>query len=135
MIVENQSDSYGGPVWMADKNPNNDTIACACEDGSIRLFDLSGDRVVYLRSIQMCDYYAFITTRCQDRLVSCSWSQEGSMIACGNGSNHVYIYHFDSGKTDSFLVSQERGENIIIWNVRFISSTKYPLFSPFILDL
>ena len=54
MCVENQSDSYGGPVWMVDKNPNNNTIACACEDGSIRLFDLSSERAIYLRAIQMC---------------------------------------------------------------------------------
>ena len=53
MCVENQSDSYGGPVWMMDKNSNNSTVACACEDGSIRLFDLSSERIVYLRSIQM----------------------------------------------------------------------------------
>ena len=39
---------------MADRHPNNDTLACACEDGSLRLFDLSGERVMYLRSIQMC---------------------------------------------------------------------------------
>ena len=48
MCVENQSDSYGGPVWMMDKNSNNSTVACACEDGSIRLFDLSSERIVYL---------------------------------------------------------------------------------------
>lgn len=53
MRVVVQSDSYGGPVWMADRHPNNDTLACACEDGSLRLFDLSGERVMYLRSIQM----------------------------------------------------------------------------------
>lgn len=53
LSVENQSDSYGGPVWMMDKNPQNNTIACACEDGSLRLFDLSSEHVVYLRSIQM----------------------------------------------------------------------------------
>ena len=53
LSVENQSDSYGGPVWMMDKNPQNSTLACACEDGSLRLFDLSGEHAVYLRSIQM----------------------------------------------------------------------------------
>lgn len=35
MRVVVQSDSYGGPVWMADRHPNNDTLACACEDGSL----------------------------------------------------------------------------------------------------
>ena len=54
LCVEVQSDSYGGPVWMMQRNPNNDTVVCACEDGSLRLFDLSGERVTYLRSIQMC---------------------------------------------------------------------------------
>ena len=52
--VEVQSDSYGGPVWMMQRHPHNDTAVCACEDGSLRLFDLSGERVTYLRSIQMC---------------------------------------------------------------------------------
>lgn len=53
MCVVSQSDSYGGPVWMAERNPNNNTIACACEDGSLRLFDISDDSLVYMRSIQM----------------------------------------------------------------------------------
>ena len=53
MCIISRSDSYGGPVWMADRNPNNNTLACACEDGSLRLFDISGEDVVYLRSIQM----------------------------------------------------------------------------------
>ena len=59
MRVVVQSDSYGGPVWMADRHPNNDTVACACEDGSLRLFDLSGERVMYLRSIQMYPSFPF----------------------------------------------------------------------------
>ena len=53
LSVENRSDSYGGPIWMIDKNPQNNTIACACEDGSLRLFDLSGEQAVYIRAIQM----------------------------------------------------------------------------------
>ena len=53
MCVVSQSDSYGGPVWMSERNPNNNTIACACEDGSLRLFDISDDSLVYMRSIQM----------------------------------------------------------------------------------
>ena len=39
---------------MMQRHPHNDTAVCACEDGSLRLFDLSGERVTYLRSIQMC---------------------------------------------------------------------------------
>ena len=53
MQIISRSDSYGGPVWMAERNPVNNTLACACEDGSLRLFDISGEDVVYLRSIQM----------------------------------------------------------------------------------
>ena len=26
--IENKSDSYGGPVWMMAKNPQNHTLAC-----------------------------------------------------------------------------------------------------------
>ena len=113
LCVEVQSDSYGGPVWMMQRNPNNDTVACACEDGSLRLFDLSGERVTYLRSIQMC----------KARLVSCGWSKDGSMIACGSGANDVYVYHLTTSQTDSLRVSQMRGEPTIIWCVLFLSSS------------
>ncbi len=46
----------------------------------------------------------FFTVRCNSRIVSCSWSTDGSMIVCGSGDSHVFVYHFDTGRSDSILV-------------------------------
>ena len=42
--------------------------------------------------------------RCKGRIVSCGWSADGSKIACGSGSSHFYIYHFNTSRTDSIVV-------------------------------
>ena len=66
--------------------------------------------------------------RCKVRLVSCGWSQDGSMIACGSGANDVYVYHLTTSKTDSLQISQTRGTTII-WCVLFLSSSLFFFFS------
>lgn len=47
------------------------------------------------------------------------------MIACGNSDNHLYVYHLDTGKTDTLLVNQAKGEDVILWSVKFLSSDQY----------
>lgn len=59
--------------------------------------------------------------RCKTRIVSCGWSKDGTMIACGNSSNHLYVYHIDTGKTDTLMVNQAKEEDTILWSVKFIS--------------
>ena len=66
--------------------------------------------------------------RCKVRLVSCGWSKDGSMIACGSGANDVYVYHLTTSKTDSLQINQTRGKTII-WCVLFLSSSLFFSFS------
>lgn len=106
---------------MMQRHPHNDTAVCACEDGSLRLFDLSGERVTYLRSIQMCPLCCMITTRCKVRVVSCAWSSDGSSIVCGTGSSQIYVYNVASSKTESLEVSQSKSEETVVWSVQFLS--------------
>ncbi len=42
-MVKTYQDSYGGPVWDLKTNHARNTIAAACEDGSVRLFTPSED--------------------------------------------------------------------------------------------
>lgn len=57
--------------------------------------------------------------------MSCGWSEDGSMIACGSGEDRLYIYHLDTGRTDSMLVNQAKDDSTIIWSVRFLSSSQW----------
>ncbi len=48
-----QTESLGGSIWCIDQNvqePN--LIACGCDDGSVRIFDVSQSGFSYIRS---CD--------------------------------------------------------------------------------
>ena len=47
------------------------------------------------------------------------------MIACGSGEDSLYIYHLDTGRTDSMLVNQAKDDSTIIWSVRFLSSSQW----------
>lgn len=50
------------------------------------------------------------------------------MIACGSGEDRLYIYHLDTGRTDSMLVNQAKDDSTIIWSVRFLSSSQWALY-------
>lgn len=84
------------------------------------------ENMLFIFVLFKCLQIIFIlSTRCKTRIVSCGWSQDGTMIACGNSNNHLYIYHLDSGKTDTLMVNQSKGEETILWCVKFISSNQY----------
>ena len=52
LAFKNESDSYGGAVWSMALKPNDSILALACEDGSIRLFDVSNNSISYIRGIK-----------------------------------------------------------------------------------
>lgn len=47
------------------------------------------------------------------------------MIACGSGEDRLYIYHLDTGRTDSMLVNQAKSDPTILWSVRFLSPSQW----------
>ena len=47
----NECESLGGPVWGMDINSNSTTLAVGCEDGTLRLFDVSGGSIAYARAL------------------------------------------------------------------------------------
>ena len=110
-------------------------VACACEDGSLRLFDLSGERVTYLRSIQMFVLISSSTFRCKERLICCCWSKDGSTLVCGSCESHLYVFYMDTGRTESLHVNQTQNRKVIIWNVCFVSPSRYASFSVFTLSV
>ena len=47
-------DSFGGPVWAIEPNHSGTMLAAGCEDGCVKLFDIS-DGLVYTRSLDKQD--------------------------------------------------------------------------------
>lgn len=45
-------DSNGGAVWCLAVNSNGTRLAAGCEDGCIRLFDISDGQFEYLRKFE-----------------------------------------------------------------------------------
>jgi len=46
------ADSYGGPVWCMAANNAGTLLAIGCEDGCVRLFDLTDGDLSYKRSFE-----------------------------------------------------------------------------------
>jgi len=46
------ADSYGGPVWCMAANNAGTLLAIGCEDGCVRLFDLTDGDLLYKRSFE-----------------------------------------------------------------------------------
>ena len=44
--MQNEIESYGGPVWDMKVSYDRCTLAVACDDGTARLFDLSDPKTI-----------------------------------------------------------------------------------------
>ena len=67
-----------------------------------------------------------IIRRGKERRVSCSRSQDGTMIACGS-INQFFTYNINTGKTSVLAIKQTSGSEVIIWNIHFLDSDRYSL--------
>lgn len=114
MSFSNYCDSFGGPIWSISKQPGSNVMACACEDGSIRLFEMSSERLTYLRSIQLF----------KKRVVSVSWSPDGSTLAAGASGSRLFIYSMNSAKMDALFVGTTKRKSTIVWDVKFITNSE-----------
>ena len=90
MRVVVQSDSYGGPVclrrWFS---------------ALVRFIGRPRDVPAFYSDVRITTSFS---PSCKSRIVSCGWSPDGSMIACGSSNSRFYVYHIDSGRTDSIAV-------------------------------
>lgn len=48
--IENIIESSGGPIWDIKYNRLNETVIVGCEDGSIKIFDISNKSINYIKS-------------------------------------------------------------------------------------
>lgn len=68
--VEATVDSFGGSVWCMAIDPDGGTIAAGCEDGALKLLDISGGGLEYVKSLD----------KQEGRILSADWHTDGQTI-------------------------------------------------------
>ena len=106
------SDSYGGAAWCCVVDESERYLALGCEDGTIRLFDVSDSlsAPIYSRCLAKHD----------KRVVSLSWRH--GVLASGGADSTIRLWDFASGQCVSHIAVESFGEELtIVWSVRVIS--------------
>ncbi|KAG2112690.1 WD40-repeat-containing domain protein [Suillus discolor] len=104
--------SNKGVLSMA-LSPDGKTVACGCEDGIVRLWDISRSRVIktWTEHTAADHHYA---------VISISWSPNGGKVVCGNMDGMFRVWNVKSGKI--ILGPIEIGE--YVYGVRYSTDGK-----------
>ena len=110
-----QTESLGGSIWCIDQNlqePN--LIACGCDDGSVRIFDVSQSGFSYIRS---CDIQ-------EGKILGLKWNANGTKIAACSSTGFLNIFTSQTGvNIKRICVSNTRIDNVILWSLAWIDET------------
>ncbi|KAM4018697.1 U3 small nucleolar RNA-associated protein 4 homolog [Anomaloglossus baeobatrachus] len=113
--VKYSLDAFGGPIWGIAANPGGTQLAVCCEDGSVKLFSITPEKIVFEKTLD----------RQEDRILCLAWHPSGSHIVAGS-VNNIKVFSVSSGhllhtlKLDLRPVSGRRRE-CIVWSVAVLS--------------
>ncbi|XP_068115701.1 U3 small nucleolar RNA-associated protein 4 homolog isoform X2 [Hyperolius riggenbachi] len=85
--VKYSIDAFGGPLWSIAASPSGSQLAVACEDGSVKLFSITPERIVFEKSLD----------RQKGRILSLAWHPSGSHIVAGS-VNVIKVFNVSSGR-------------------------------------
>jgi len=111
LVPEYHQDSYGGAVWCIKFNHALNMLAAGCEDGSIRLFQVTDDGIEYLRALNIQE----------SRILSLSWDYSDEMIVSGGFDCSMRLYDVNSGRIFSRMTTDMiKGQRTLVWSVEFL---------------
>uniref|UniRef100_A0A8C0S587 UTP4 small subunit processome component n=2 Tax=Canis lupus familiaris TaxID=9615 RepID=A0A8C0S587_CANLF len=108
-------DAFGGPIWSMAVSPHGSQLLVGCEDGSVKLFQITPDKIQFERNFD----------RQKSRILSLSWHPSGTHIAAGS-IDYISVFDVKSGSTvQKMLVDRQymgvSKRKCIIWGVAFLS--------------
>jgi len=104
-------DSYGGAIWSIAVNPDETLIAAACDDGCVRLFDIS-EGLRYSKSFQIQ----------KGRMLAVAWHPKGKAIFSSSSNATVYRWDLDGTLVNFTKVKLESSKRkIIIWCISVLN--------------
>ncbi|KAJ3295790.1 U3 small nucleolar RNA-associated protein 4 [Borealophlyctis nickersoniae] len=106
-------DSNGGAVWCMAVNRLHTRIAVGCEDGFVRVYDISEGNLTYQRSFERQD----------GRLLSLVWHQVGQndFVIAGGADSCIRKFDARTGRNlQRMMVDTRKGEETVVWAVTVI---------------
>ncbi|KAF5919556.1 hypothetical protein HPG69_000155 [Diceros bicornis minor] len=108
-------DAFGGPIWSMAASPRGSQLLVGCEDGSVKLFQITPDKIQFERNFD----------RQKSRILSLSWHPSGTHIAAGS-IDYISVFDVKSGSSiHKMLVDRQfmgvSKRKCIIWGVAFLS--------------
>ncbi|KAM4722233.1 U3 small nucleolar RNA-associated protein 4 homolog [Rhinophrynus dorsalis] len=116
MRVKYTLDAFGGPIWSIAANASSSHLAVSCEDGSVKLFAITSDRIVFERNFD----------RQKGRILCLSWHPLGTHIVTGS-VNVIRVFDVSSGHLQQILRMDRRPmsgqkRECVVWSVAVLSS-------------
>lgn len=101
-------DSFGGAVWCLAVNHTRTQLAAGCEDGSVRLFDVTNDGLCYSKSLDQQ----------QGRVLCISWHHNDYTLVTGASDSTVRVYNVSSGNCSLRITMDEfQSRSTLIWAI------------------
>ncbi|KAI7826470.1 WD40-repeat-containing domain protein [Kickxella alabastrina] len=101
-------DSNGGAVWCMATNHAQTKLAVGTEDGHIRIFDITDDKLMYQRCFD----------KINSRILSVAWSHDDSTIVTGSADSSVRIWTASTGHVVARMTLPKEGRDpTLVWAV------------------
>uniref|UniRef100_A0A8C8ZQ43 UTP4 small subunit processome component n=1 Tax=Prolemur simus TaxID=1328070 RepID=A0A8C8ZQ43_PROSS len=113
--VKYAMDAFGGPIWSMTASPSGSQLLVGCEDGSVKLFQITPDKIQFERNFD----------RQKSRILSLSWHPSGTHIAAGS-IDYISVFDVKSGSTIHKMIVDRQYMGVskrkcIVWGVAFLS--------------
>ncbi|KAI9477414.1 WD40-repeat-containing domain protein [Coemansia mojavensis] len=106
-------DSYGGAVWCMATNHAQTQLAIGTEDGHIRIFDITDDKLAYQRCFD----------KSKTRILSVAWSHDDESIMTGSADGCVRIWSVGTGRmTARMTLPREGRDPTLVWAITVLKS-------------
>nr|XP_055154406.1 U3 small nucleolar RNA-associated protein 4 homolog isoform X3 [Symphalangus syndactylus] len=108
-------DAFGGPIWSMAASPSGSQLLVGCEDGSVKLFQITPDKIQFERNFD----------RQKSRILSLSWHPSGTHTAAGS-IDYISVFDVKSGSTVHKMIVDRQYMGVskrkcIVWGVAFLS--------------
>ncbi|XP_063293626.1 U3 small nucleolar RNA-associated protein 4 homolog [Pelobates fuscus] len=116
LCVKYTLDAFGGPIWSIRANASGSHLAVCCEDGSVKLFSVTPERVTFERNLD----------RQKGRILCLAWHPLGTHIVTGS-VNKIHVFNVQSGHLVHMLRLDRRPQagrrpECLVWGIAMLSS-------------
>nr|CAB3231310.1 cirhin-like [Phallusia mammillata] len=111
--AKNSVDSYGGAVWCMALSPDENQIAIGCEDGSVKIFDVTDKSVSYERTFD----------KQEGRILSIAWHAGGDILVTGS-VDVIRMWSTITGRAIQRITIDRQMKNVetIVWCLLVLSN-------------